>query len=136
MSQANLLKHDRLNHLKMNKNLSSINIKKLLEVNLKNKSKKQIINKNRSCNYLGSNEFTSVPFRYNLKTSSTVADLEINEEFEESEGEEIKKLVKKLDFEKISIKDDEIFSSIKYKKANSSKNFNNFFNFLFCSNNE
>ena len=136
--QAFLLKNkDRSDELKMNKNLSSLDIKNLLDKNLKNKMNQSNVFKKNSSDCININDYNSLPL--NLKVSTITDDLDINEEFEEDIDEEMKelnKIVKKLDFDNIRHNDNSIFEKNHYKKISTTMNVDNFFDFLFCSKKE
>lgn len=121
--------------MKMNKNLSSFDIKNLLDMNLKNKNIKPNRINNRSNDYLVINDYNSLPA--NLK-ETVMDDYNMNEFNEDNDDEirELNKIVKKLDFENISHNDNLIFDKNKYKKVSNNVNVDNFFDFLFSNKKE
>ena len=134
--KQNLLKiKDRSDEMKMNKNLSSFDIKNLLDMNLKNKNIKPNRINNRSNDYLVINDYNSLPA--NLK-ETVMDDYNMNEFNEDNDDEirELNKIVKKLDFENISHNDNLIFDKNKYKKVSNNVNVDNFFDFLFSNKKE
>ena len=134
--KQNLLKiKDRSDEMKMNKNLSSFDIKNLLDMNLKNKNIKPNRINNRSNDYLVINDYNSLPA--NLK-ETVMDDYNMNEFNEDNDDEirELNKIVKKLDFENISHNDNLIFDKNKYKKVSNNVNVDNFFDFLFYNKKE
>ncbi len=120
------------NELKISKNLSSFDVKNLLNMNLKSKKNDANICKNNSTELIRVNEFNSNPL--NPKQSKREGD--ITDDFEDENDVdmiEIDKIVKKLDFEDIKYNDNQLFDKNYYKTYNHPKsNVESFFDFLFC----